>query len=42
MILNDFPSRQKHDDSHPHEILPILFNMQNVLQTRYYNKGERK
>ena len=39
MILSDFLSRQ--DDSNPHEIIPISFNMQNVLQTRYYNKGER-
>ena len=42
MILSDFLSRQKHDDSNPHEIIPILFNMQNVLQFRYYNIGERK
>ena len=27
MILSDFLSRQKHDDSNPHEIIPILFNM---------------
>ena len=42
MILNDFLSRQKQDDSNPHEIIPISFNMQNILQSRYYNKGERK
>ena len=42
MILSDFLSRQKHDDSNPHEIIPILFNMQNVLQTRYYNIGEKE
>ena len=35
-------SRQKHDDSNPNEIIPILFNMQNVLHSRYYNTGERK
>ena len=33
MILNDFLSRQKHDNSNPHDIIPILFNMQNVLKT---------
>ena len=27
MILSDFLSRQKHDDSNPHEIIPISFNM---------------
>ena len=42
MILSDFLSRQKHDDSNPHEIIPISFNMQNILQPRYYNINERK
>ena len=40
MILSDLLSRQKHDDSNPHEIMPISFNMQSILQTRYYNLGE--
>ena len=31
MILSDFLSRQKHDDSNPHEIIPISFNMHNIL-----------
>ena len=35
MILSDFLSRQKPDNSNPHEIIPISSNMQNVLQTRY-------
>ena len=35
-------TRQKQYDSNPHEIIPILFNMQNVLQTRYYNITERE
>ena len=35
MILSDFLSRQKHDDSNPHEIIPISFLMQSILQTRY-------
>ena len=39
MILSDFLSRKKHDDSNPHEIIPISFNMQRILQTRYYNLG---
>ena len=42
MIHSDFLSRQKHDNSDPHEITPILFNRQNLLQTRYYNIGERE
>ena len=39
MVLSDFLSRQKHDDSNPHEIIPISFNMQNILQSKYYNIG---
>ena len=31
MILSDFLSRQQHDDSNPHEIIPISFNMHNIL-----------
>ena len=34
MIPSDFLPRQKHDDSNPHGIIPILFYMQNVIQTR--------
>ena len=36
MILSNFSSRQKHDDN-LHEITLILFNMQGLLQARYYN-----
>ena len=32
MVLSDFLSRQKVDDSNPHEIIPISFNMREVLQ----------
>ena len=42
MILRDFLTRKKHDDSNPHEIIPISFNMQNVLQSRHNNINERK
>ena len=42
VILSDFLSRQKHDDNNPHEIIPISFNMQFILQSRYYNLGEGK
>ena len=34
MILSDFLSRQKVDDSNPHEIIPILFSMRDVLQEK--------
>ena len=42
MILSDFLSRQKQDDSNPHEIIPISFNMQYTLKSKYYSIGERK
>ena len=37
MTLSDFLSRQNHDDSNPHDIIPISFNMHNILHERYYN-----
>ena len=37
MILSDLWSRQKIDDSSPHEIILILFSIRDVLQERYYN-----
>ena len=40
MILSDFLSRQKHDNSNPHEIIPISFNMQNISHSEYYNIGK--
>ena len=40
MVLSDFLSRLKHDDSNPHKIIPISFNMQGILQHRYYILGE--
>ena len=39
MILSDFLSRQKHDDSNLHEIT-ISFNMHNILHEKYYNIGK--
>ena len=36
MVLNDFLSRQKLDDSNPHEIITILFKMYNALYETYY------
>ena len=37
MILNDFLSRQKNNDSNPHESIPISFIMCQVLDDNYYN-----
>ena len=42
MILSDFLSRQKHNDSNLHELIPISFNMQNILHEKYYDIGESK
>ena len=36
MVLSDFLSRQNNDDSNPHEITPLSFNMHKVLQENYY------
>ena len=36
MILSDFLSRQTHDNSVPHKIIPISFNMYNALYEIYY------
>ena len=36
MIFSDFLSRQTHDDSDPHDIIPISFNMHNTLHEKYY------
>ena len=41
-ILSNFLSIQNHGDSNTHEIIPILFNMQGILQSRYYNLGKGK
>ena len=38
MILCDFSSRQKHDNSNPHEIIPLSFNMQSILHDKYYRE----
>ena len=43
MILSDFLSRQKIDDSNPCEIIPISFSIRAVLQDKYYSlEGENE
>ena len=37
-ILSDFLSRQRDDDSNPHEIIPISFNMCQILDDNYYSE----
>ena len=36
MVLSDFLSRKKTDDSNPHEIIPISFSLRKVLHKSYY------
>ena len=38
MILSDFLSRQKNDDSNLHEIILISFNMCQVMDDNFYNE----
>ena len=38
MILSDFLSRQKNDNSNPCEIIPMSFNMCQILDDNYYNE----
>ena len=41
MVLSDFLSRQKTDDSNPHEIIPISFSLRKVLHESYYRINNR-
>ena len=36
MVLSDFLSRQKLDNSNPHEIIPLAFSLRNILHESYY------
>ena len=37
MILSDFLSQQKNDDSNPNEIIPISFDMYQILADNLEN-----
>ena len=39
IILSDFLSRKRTDNSNPHQIIPIAFDMHTILKDRYYNIG---
>ena len=39
VILSNFLSRQITDNSNPHDIIPISFDMQAILKDSYYNIG---
>ena len=36
MVLSDFLSRQKADDSNPHELIPISFSLKDQVNDRFY------
>ena len=36
MVLSDFLSRQKTDDSNPHEIIPISFTLKSLASNHFY------
>ena len=36
MVLSDFLSRQKMDDSNPHEIIPISFTLKSLAGNHFY------
>ena len=38
MILSDYLSRQKNNDSNAHEIIPLFFNMCHILDDNYYSE----
>ena len=42
MMLGDFLLRKNHDNSNPHKMIPIFFNMHNLLHGKYYNIGKRE
>ena len=37
MVLSDFLSRQKTDDSNPHELIPILFSFKGQVSDHFYH-----
>ena len=41
MVLSDFLSRQKTDDSNPHELIPILFMLRSQVDNHFYQINSR-
>ena len=41
MVLSDFLSRQKTDDSNPHELIPISFMLRNQIDDHFYRIDNR-
>ena len=41
MVLSDFLSRQKMDDSNPHELIPILYTLRSQVDNHFYRINNR-
>ena len=41
MVLSAFLSRQKTDDSNPHEIIPILFTLKSLVGNQFYQTNNK-
>ena len=41
MVLSDFLSRQKTDDSNPHELIPVSFTLRNQIDSHFYQINSR-
>ena len=41
VVLSDFLSRQKTDDSNPHELIPISFKLRNQIDNHFYQINSR-
>ena len=41
MVLSDFLSRQKTDDSNPHELIPISFMLRDQINDHFYRINSR-
>ena len=41
MVLSDFLSRQKTDDSKPHDLIPLSFTLRNPIDDHFYQINSR-
>ena len=41
MVLSDFLSRQRTDDSNPHELIPISYTLRNQIDDHFYQINSR-
>ena len=41
MVLSDFLSRQKRDNSNPHKLIPISFTLRSKVDNHFYRINSR-